>query len=273
MDYSHLTFELISERYEEIPERFRELLEADATKSLLARIGAQHSLDHERQVMLEQLVGLIFLGFLSPDDLAGELNDKLFLNFVHARALAREIDEHLFAPNRRDLALVYAPVGGARDTEERVRSADRAPLSPGTSGRTISLESIGAPVDAVRAVPVTPPSRLSSQNDTAPLVIMGNTAPPPVKGPTLRPPRISFSLPFKKPTAAPTPHAATIETPGGGVKRDTKTIDYSETRPGNQTLPSVPRSTVNLDTLTVPQATPGKPQPKLDGNTVDLRRK
>lgn len=271
-DYSHLTFELLSERYEEIPERFRELLEADATKSLLARIGAQHSLDHERQRMLEQLVGLVFLGFLSPDELAGELNDKLFLNFVHARALAREIDEHLFAPNRRDLTLVYNPAGGIIDTKERVRSVDHAPLSPGTSGRTISLESIGAPVDAVRAVPVTPSSE-PSRNGAAPLVIVGTNGPSPAHGPAIRPPRISFSLPFKKPTPVPTPHAATVAAPESHASRNTKTVDYSETRPGSQTLPSASRGTVNLDTLTTPQASPGKPQPKLEGNTVDLRHK
>ena len=148
MNLSPITFELLSERYEEIPERFRELLESPGTKTTLARIGAEHALDHERQGLLEALVGLVFTGFISPDDLAGEFVDRLFLNFVHARVLAREVDETFFAPHRRDLALVYNPVGGAPQ-EPTVRVAER----PAT-GKTISLESIGAASGGEQKLPI-----------------------------------------------------------------------------------------------------------------------
>jgi hypothetical protein len=271
MNYQPITFELLSERYEEIPERFRELLESDGTKALLTRIGAQHALDHDRQSALYQLFAMVFLGFLAPADFASELNDKVGLNFVHARTLAREVDEHLFAPYRRELALVYNPVGGAINETETVRGAARPPLAaPDRSQRrVISLESISAPPETVRAIPITT-SPESPPGKFAPLVIVGSNAPSPARGPATRPPRISFLLPFKKPVTSPTPHTATIEMPGGST-HDTKTVDYSDTRPGTQTIPFASHASVNLDTLTPPAPPPYKPQPKLEGNTVDLR--
>lgn len=318
MDLSRITFELASERYEEIPERFRELLESPGAKTTLARIGAQHSLDHERQVLLEAMVGLVFLGFLSPNDLAGEFVDRLFLNFVHARALAREVDETFFAPHRHDLALVYNPVGGAAG-EPTVHAANperRPQAARQSSGRAISLESIGTPGGAEQTIPLSAGSKYGSparrMDDAAPLVILGPRIPASPRVPVAMPQaprpidrrggpkpteRTGARFPFRFPMRPraddkPAGPSAVVRMPGAPAPRGDgpHAVDYSETRtklgaplPTNPALrPAEGGRTVNLDQLggqprqetkEKGQGAPNqKPQPKIDGNTIDLRR-
>ncbi|MDO8470189.1 MAG: hypothetical protein Q7S84_04235 [bacterium] len=330
MNLSNITFELLSERYEEIPERFRELLESPGTKTTLVRIGAQHALDHERQTLLEALVGLVFTGFLSPDDLAGEFVDRLFLNFVHARALAREVDETFFAPHRRDLVRVYNPVGGVPQGPT-VRSAERPMIGlPSQVGKTISLESIGAsggreqklPINEVAAplvilgsssptlrkpiIPNRPPERLFASQaglPTHPTELSGRAGQTVSEKPVYHSP-FSFRFPFRSPQAARTPlgdstgPTATVRLPGSAAPAQKKDglhiVHYAETRGRlGPPLSTGKGGVVNLDQLGAQQrketrekgqetpiapttdnrqpTTIPKPQPKIDGNTIDLR--
>ena len=330
MNLSPITFELLSERYEEIPERFRELLESPGTKTALVRIGARHALDHERQELLEALVGLVFTGFISPDDLAGEFVDRLFLNFVHARALAREVNETFFAPHRRDLALVYNPVGGVpQGPTVRVAERPGIGMSAGQAGKIISLESIGASSGGEQRLPImnrpTPyvPSR-RNVDEAAPLVILGSGSPtlrkpiipnrPPERPPTRSTESsgragqtasekpvyhspFSFRFPFRSPQeSGPTAPTATVRLPGSTAPEQKKdelhVVHYAETRGRlGPPLSTGKEGVVNLDqlsakptnnkqqTTTNPDSQPtpipevvNKPQPKIDGNTIDLRR-
>ncbi|MDO8557135.1 MAG: hypothetical protein Q7R98_01590 [Candidatus Jorgensenbacteria bacterium] len=109
MDYSLLTQEIISDRFDTLPEHIQELLASEHTEKLVTQIGKSHYLSREKIGLLEQLVGLVLLGFLDMRDLKQELVDRLYMNFEHATALSNELASEIFNPVKSDLAQIYMP--------------------------------------------------------------------------------------------------------------------------------------------------------------------
>lgn len=110
MDYSLLTEQQLQKRYNSLPDKLRKLLNSENTIETLRQISRSHYLDEERSLMLEQLAGLVILGFLSDEKLGLEIQENLLLNPKHSSELSQEIDRKIFSPIKADLEKVYSPV-------------------------------------------------------------------------------------------------------------------------------------------------------------------
>lgn len=109
MDYSLLTEDLFTKRFNSLPEHLQEILESEQTAKLIMQIGKSHYLSREKILTLKQLVALVLLGFLDTRGFRTELTERLYLNFEHATALTNEISAELFNPVKSDLAQIYMP--------------------------------------------------------------------------------------------------------------------------------------------------------------------
>ncbi|MEK7464572.1 MAG: hypothetical protein AAB617_02215 [Patescibacteria group bacterium] len=122
MDYSLITEEEVSRRFESAPSAISNLLNSADEKKTIDEISRTHYLNEDKRLILEQLVSLVLLGFVSPNELATEMSNEIPLNFHHSRALAKEIDEKVFAFVRDDLKSSYAPPSEdlwEKESEER----------------------------------------------------------------------------------------------------------------------------------------------------------
>lgn len=131
MDYSLIREEEMSKRFDASPQAIFNLLNSEDEKKTVEELARLHYLDEEKKTILEQLIGLILLGFISPADLAVEINENLYLNLDHSKALAEEINQKIFEPVKDDLKKVYAPVGGPYAASwERVEAPETPELTP-----------------------------------------------------------------------------------------------------------------------------------------------
>lgn len=135
MDYSIFTDNLIQERLENVPGNLREILESGSAVRAVRQIARIHYLDEQRTLILEQLIALTMLGFISLDELSLEISERLRLNYDHSSALAKELKVRIFRPIKDDLETIYSPIemelqetpsrfatGHARDTGQEEES-------------------------------------------------------------------------------------------------------------------------------------------------------
>lgn len=123
MDYSLFTSEIIDERYESVPATLRAVFESEQTKRILAGISREHYLDPDKSLILEQLVELALLGFIPLRALPREVSEQMFINFEHARVLADELYNRIFAPYEEELAEAYKPIEEVLAEKEKINEA------------------------------------------------------------------------------------------------------------------------------------------------------
>lgn len=144
MDYSSLTERQIQKRYYSLPDNIRDVLESEKEIETIRKICREHHLvGEEKTLIVEQLAGLVLLGFISADDLGREISENIHLNRQHSGDIVSEISGRIFSPIKSDLEKIYSPAavgeeewgGGAegvldlRETETETREADRPDLS------------------------------------------------------------------------------------------------------------------------------------------------
>lgn len=109
MDYTLLTSRDIETRYDSLPQSIRDALDFEGTLlSIRKSCAAHHLTDDEKVLIVEQLVGMVLLGFIMPQELSGEIHTYLLLDRRHTDDIAREIDENIFRDLGKDLKSVYA---------------------------------------------------------------------------------------------------------------------------------------------------------------------
>lgn len=142
MDYSSLTEQQIQKRYYSLPDSIRDVLESEKEIETIRKICRSHHLvDEEKALIVEQLAGLVLLGFVSADDLSREISENIHLNKRHSDDIASEINRKFFSPLKSDLEKIYSPAvaeeeewgGDAEEVldlrETETREADRPDLS------------------------------------------------------------------------------------------------------------------------------------------------
>ena len=113
MDYSLFTEEQLQKRYNSLLQGIKDVLDSKNNIEIVRRICNSHYLDEEKTLIIEQLVGLVLLGFVPIDKLSQEISENLHLDKKHADDIASEIDRKIFSPIKSDLEKVYSPFGAA----------------------------------------------------------------------------------------------------------------------------------------------------------------
>ncbi|PIR44337.1 hypothetical protein COV23_00390 [Candidatus Wolfebacteria bacterium CG10_big_fil_rev_8_21_14_0_10_31_9] len=111
MDYSLFTEEQFIKRFNTLPDSVKDILVSDSAKDILNAISHGHYLiDEEKILMLEQLTALVLFGFLSPEELALEIENNLHVNYKGSKAISEEINRRIFKKVENDLKDIYKPI-------------------------------------------------------------------------------------------------------------------------------------------------------------------
>lgn len=238
MDYSLITSTKIELRFLNAPDEIKGFLLSDEIPRVIDRIVRTHFLNEDRAVILQQLITLVLLGFISPNDLNFEIAERMFLNHTHANTLAKELEGQFFRPLKDLLEENYKPLSKTGegvvdeiqpDTEDGV----------GLEEKTITFAGLGkgAP-EPEEKLPITVSEGVSAEvakTEENPFVLQEEKPVAETVGPSLK--KFSFSLggffgPKKKddiPSEGPV--KAKIELFGGGKEdKEKRVVHYSELR-------------------------------------------
>ncbi len=140
MDYSLFTEQQLQKKYYFLPKNIKAILDSENNIEIARQICRVHHLNDEGKILIvEQLIGLILLGFVSADDLSREISENIHLNKQHADDISLEINRKIFAPIKNDIEKVYAPLGVL--AEEKL-GEENAPLMEISKEQTIDLRQI-----------------------------------------------------------------------------------------------------------------------------------
>ncbi len=114
MNYSLITEAQLEERIDILPASLQEAIQSEHMFHTLNEIAESHYLDEEKKETLQQLVGLVLMGFLSLSSLPEEIMRTLYLTDRVALALKNEIYEYVLKSFESDIKKVYAPIEAPR---------------------------------------------------------------------------------------------------------------------------------------------------------------
>ena len=112
MNYSLLTEQQFQKKYYFLPENIKAVLDSENNMETARQICRAHHLnDEEKVLVVEQLIGLILLGFVPADDLSREISENIHLNKKHADDISSEINRKIFASIKSEIDKIYVPAG------------------------------------------------------------------------------------------------------------------------------------------------------------------
>ncbi len=282
MDYSLITEQAINNRYNTVPEELRDAVDSEQTQKLISNISKTQYLNEEKSLILEQLVALVLLGFMSTNELVHELREQLFLNHEHARVLANELNNRIFESLKEELAAAYNPPAATIEQEApQPPSAVRAPAEEPLPITSFKIAPEAAPAPASTPAPISPVSINASEGGPAVLQKQTPFFERAELKPTGKKPSLSFNtFASSSETTEPPRVQAKIETPLGvqwaakkeEPKKMGKVVHYSEFgSSGGGGRPAPVSEFINLEALkkvsldtkpapAAPQVAPAAPQ-------------
>ena len=100
------------QRWEIITPPLREALFSDVNADFVWNLCQSEHLTEEKSYQVAEISGDVLLGFLHPEDLAGELVSSMDLPIPLAKTISDQINSRVFAPLRADIDKVYSPLSG-----------------------------------------------------------------------------------------------------------------------------------------------------------------
>jgi hypothetical protein len=102
----------LNRRLATLPDKLKESLESERNVTIVAQICAKNRIaDEEKILIINQIVGLVLLGFVHDYDVAAEINDELDLNNPQfSKAIGDELSAKIFDPIKAELDANYHPV-------------------------------------------------------------------------------------------------------------------------------------------------------------------
>lgn len=145
-DYSLITPTKIELRFLSSPDEIKEFLLSDEITKVINRAIRTHFLDENKAAILQQLVTLVLLGFISPNDFNFEIAEQMFLNHTHANILAKEFEGQFFHPLKDLLEKNYKPLSktsGDATNEVYLDTSDTTEEETGPEEKTITFAGLG----------------------------------------------------------------------------------------------------------------------------------
>jgi hypothetical protein len=198
------------QRWDTITPQLREALFSDVNADFVWNLCQNEHLTEEMAYEVAEISGYVLLGFLHPDDLAGELVSSIDLPAPLAKTISDQINSRVFAPLRADIDKVYSPL-------------NKLGVPPMVSTPKIILQDIGA--SQKHDVPSTPkPTTFSDigwskQPAAGPNLVASGTIPTPTPA----------STPIPKPAAEPAPMMLHEDTT---FKPAEKNVSFTLSKPG-----------------------------------------
>lgn len=193
------TEEILRRRHDSLPETLLSASDSPTNLSVVEEVARNHNVvDEEKILIMQQLVGLVIMGFVHSYDISREINDALALNNPKlAASVADELNAKIFAPIKTELERNYrpvreeklfVPVGG----EIQKPKEGAAPSPPGGITFKEPISAFGKEFTA-SPPPPTPPSvspvagegetPLKKEGASMPFMLHKETEPPPIQTP------------------------------------------------------------------------------------------
>jgi hypothetical protein len=166
------------QRWDAITPRLREALFSDVNADFVWNLCQNEHLTEEKSYQVAEISGYVFLGFLHPEDLAGEIVSSVDLPAPLAKTISDQINSRVFAPLRADIDKVYSPLSKLGSSP--MGSAPKHDIAPSniipSTPKPTTLSDIGwskQPAAAAKivvnaAIPVSTPTPIPSRSPQAP---------------------------------------------------------------------------------------------------------
>lgn len=141
-----VTQQQASRRWDSLTPQLREALFSDVNDDFIRKLCESEHIPDDKQEIVFGATGCVLMGFLHPEDLAGEIQGAAGLNSQVANALASAINQRVFLPIRGDIDRVYNPSPGTGTNAG----------STAMQGGPKIIQDIGSPTTKP-PVPITPP--------------------------------------------------------------------------------------------------------------------
>ncbi len=204
-----ITHEQARVRFATLPESLQNALFSFQTAEIISRIGEQNHLKAEKTSIISEAAGLVLLGFIHPEELSKEIQDRSGLGPQVSGLIAESISQRLFASLRSDIDRVYAPavephegpvIQEIKKSPEGPKPVELATATPPASSKTAAPATTVAAPPAKPIIEVTP---ASAGRPAAPVTLKPLTPTSPVA-----PKSFSFGtgpVPARPASASPAP--------------------------------------------------------------------
>lgn len=253
------------ERWDLLPLSLREALFAESTADFLEKTCQDEHVPQEKIKIVSQIAGYVLLGFIHPEDVAGEIKERLNLDQRTAIDIQNALNQRIFTPLRADIDKAYQPLsklepasaGPAILNDINISVKSSVPVASATSQTlTVSPSLKSAAIPNNNIVPNAPkPNRLSDVGWSR-----SRTADPVVKLDVSQPQKIASAAPAPAPapqrpqSVAPQPNASATAA-GAGANRTLGEFERLKAMKN----PSV--SSAATPTAPAPKPSPAEPAP------------
>jgi hypothetical protein len=104
-----VTIQQAQKRFMSLPPTLQDAIFSVQTAETIQRVSKQNHIPAEKVPLIAEATGLALLGFIHPEELAGEIRDRSGLNQGVSDELARALSSRIFDPLKDTIATVYAP--------------------------------------------------------------------------------------------------------------------------------------------------------------------
>lgn len=274
-------------RWDAVPENLRDAVFSEANSDFIWKSCEDEHIPDEKIYDVAKITGYVLMGFLHPEDLAGEIKERLGVDVRTANDVAQAINGRIFGPLRADIDKIYSPLSKLETTPistgpQILRSTVATP----SSSKPTTLSDIGwsrAPASP-SPVPTTPKPPTpaapamphpSAPTEPAPVMLHQDTtfkAPEKNAGFTLSRPGVGAEVHLGQGAAVPPPPARPAVLEFGGTPANKPpvppapgAIHYTELTSGPRNVSQVaPPTPVPIPAPGVPM-TPKPPAPPAPG--------
>ena len=213
IDFSKITEQKISEKFQGLPQDLKDVLSSADTSVIIGNIATKYRLDEEKTAMLIQLVGLVILGFVSFENMKEEMKETIDISSQFIPLIADEIRQKIFSPVINSLQ--PAPVPVAASPAPAITPRPAPPPATSTDQYREPASSVPEVVDLRKTPPS--PAEAGYGGQRPPTDREGGLSPglpiapkpvPPMPKPITTPP-----APTPTPAPAPAPAPKPIPTP------------------------------------------------------------
>ncbi len=159
----NITLQQAHKRFKTVSERLQDELYSVQTAEIVRSVCEENHLAGEKIGDVADATGLVFLGFIHPEDLAREITERIQIPKQVAEQIAGSLNTKLFNKMRSELDTIYAPVPpplGPEDFEEGLEEAEGKPkpVAAPTPQAATSLKSQEekGPIDLIKLFGSTP---------------------------------------------------------------------------------------------------------------------
>ncbi len=191
-------------RFQVLPETIQDAIFSVKSADIISSVCSQNHLSDEKTAKVSESAGWVLLGFIHPEDLAGEIRDSAGIDIKIASLIADQINTKIFQPIREEIEKIYAPsTEGDEGLAEKLRPVSLEEIAPATEAVPAPAPAMASPAPSAKipesvkaaAVPAPAPAVMPAPVPSAAPAVPASSAPSAPKPSQAPASRVSRRLP------------------------------------------------------------------------------